>query len=80
MPITRSAAKAWRQSLTRKARNVSQKKTLKEVIKSYKKAPSAQLLASVFQKLDKAAKTNVIKKNTASRLKSRLSAKLVAKS
>ena len=66
--------------MTRKARNVSQKKTLKEAIKSYVKSPSAQLLASVFQKLDKAAKTNIIKKNTASRLKSRLSKKLAAKS
>lgn len=79
MPITRSAKKAWRQSLTRKARNVSQKKTLKEAVKAYKKTPSAQLLSVVFQKLDKAAKTNIIKKNTASRLKSRLSKKLVAK-
>ncbi len=79
MPITRSAKKAWRQSLTRRERNVSQKKTLKEAVKAYKKAPSAQLLSIVFQQLDKAAKVNVLKKNTASRLKSRLSAKLVAK-
>ncbi len=80
MPITRSAKKALRQSLSRKTRNVSQKKTLKEAVKAYKKAPSAQLLSVVFQQLDKAAKVNVLKKNTASRLKSRLSAKLAAKS
>lgn len=79
MPITRSAKKAWRQSITRRARNVSQKKTLKEAVKAYKKAPSAQLLSTVFKQLDKAAKVNVLKKNTASRLKSRLSKKLVAK-
>lgn len=80
MPITRSAKKALRQSVTRKAANTSKKKTLKEAVKAYKKAPSAQLLAVVFQQLDKAAKVNVIKKNTASRLKSRLSKKLNSKS
>ncbi|MEK7654058.1 MAG: 30S ribosomal protein S20 [Patescibacteria group bacterium] len=80
MPITHSAKKAWRQNITRRTRNVSQRKTLRGVIKEYKKAPRAELLAQVFQKLDKAAKTNLIKKNTASRLKSRLSKHLSAKS
>ncbi|MDP1719146.1 MAG: 30S ribosomal protein S20 [bacterium] len=80
MPITRSAKKAWRQSITRRASNNSKKKTLKEAVKAYKKAPSAELLSKVFQQLDKSAKVNVIKKNTASRLKSRLSKRLVAKS
>lgn len=73
MPITASAKKALRQNIKRRAVNVSRKKVLKEAIKSYKKAPSAELLSNVYQKLDKAAKTNVLKKNTASRLKSRLS-------
>lgn len=78
MPITASAKKAWRQNIKRRAVNVSKRKTLKEVIKNYKKLPSAELLSSVYQKLDKAAKTNILKKNTASRLKSRLS-KLLGK-
>lgn len=73
MPITRSAKKALRQNITRRARNQSKKKDLKEVLKTYKKSPSADQLAKVFQTLDKAAKVNLIKKNTASRLKSRLS-------
>ncbi len=72
MPITASAKKALRQNITRRAKNVSDKKAIKEAIKSYKKSPSAELLSVVYQKLDKAAKTNLIKKNTASRLKSRL--------
>ena len=54
--------------------NVSKKKSLKEVVKDFKKSPSAESLAKVFQTLDKSAKSGIIKKNTASRLKSRLSA------
>ncbi|OGY65696.1 MAG: 30S ribosomal protein S20 [Candidatus Harrisonbacteria bacterium RIFCSPLOWO2_01_FULL_44_18] len=73
MPITQSAKKALRQSLRRRARNITQKKALKEVVKAYKKSPSAENLSLVYKKLDKAAKTNLIKKNKASRLKSRLS-------
>lgn len=57
---------------------MSHKKDLKEAIKKYKKSPSAELLSLVYQKLDKSAKTNIIKKNSASRLKSRLSKLLVA--
>jgi small subunit ribosomal protein S20 len=79
MPITASAKKALRQNIARRARNVSQKRSLREVLKTYKKFPSAESLSKVFQSLDKAAKTNLIKKNTASRLKSRLSKLLSAK-
>ena len=73
MPITQSAKKALRQNIRRRARNVAQAKVLKETIKKYKKAPSAELLSQVYKKLDKAAKTNLIKRNKAARLKSRLS-------
>jgi ribosomal protein S20 len=76
MPITASAKKALRQSITRRARNMEGKKTLKEVLKAFKKSPTADQLAKVFQVLDKSAKRNIIKKNTASRLKGRLSAVL----
>lgn len=80
MPITASAKKALRQNIKHRAKNVAQKKTLKEAVKSYKKSPSAEALAKVFQSLDKAAKTGILKKNTASRLKSRLSVLLKTKS
>lgn len=83
MPNTKTAEKANRQNIRRKIRNVKQKDTLKETIKDYKKLVVAKKteaaekqLSVVFKKLDKAAKTNLIKKNKASRLKSRLSKKV----
>lgn len=83
MPNTKTAEKANRQNIRRKIRNVKQKDTLKETIKDYKKLVVAKKteaakkqLSVVFKKLDKAAKTNIIKKNKASRLKSRLSKKI----
>lgn len=84
MPITKSAEKALRQNIRRKKRNIQKKIDLKSVIKQFKKLvaekkkeESQKQLSQVFKKLDKAAKINLIKKNTASRLKSRLSKKLV---
>lgn len=85
MPITRSAKKAFRQSVTRRARNLVKKEAYKKAVKEFrsliagKKADAAKaMLPVVFQALDKAAKTKVIEKNKASRLKSRLS-KLLGK-
>lgn len=46
---------------------------LKTKIKKMRKSPSAKNLTIAFQALDKAAKRNIIHKNKASRLKSRLS-------
>ncbi len=83
MPVTRTAKKALRQNVRRRVRNVAQSVELKKILKSYKKLAeakkteeAAKLLPLVFQKLDKAAKTNLIKKNTANRLKSRLSKRI----
>ncbi len=80
MPITQSAKKALRQNVTRRARNLKRKKAVKDAIKAYrtlvsqKKIEEAkQLLPKVYQALDKTAKAGTIKKNRASRLKSRLS-------
>ncbi|MFH1392946.1 MAG: 30S ribosomal protein S20 [Patescibacteria group bacterium] len=79
MPITKSAQKALRQNKRRHIRNVKQSRSLKDEIKSLKKLAAAkdkkgagEALSKVYKALDKAAKTNLIKKNTASRLKSRL--------
>lgn len=79
MPITTSAQKALRQNKRRHARNVKQSRSLKDEIKELKKFVAAKdkkgamaILPKVYKALDKAAKTNLIKKNTASRLKSRL--------
>ena len=85
MPITASAKKALRQSKTRRVRNVARKNKYKGLVKEFKQAVSAKefdkaktLLPLVYQSLDKAAKTHAIKKNKASRLKSRLSKHLKA--
>lgn len=85
MPITKSAKKALRQSVTRRERNNAKKEAYKKGVKSFRKLVSdkktsdaATSLKTAFKALDKAAKSGVIKKNKASRLKSRL-AKALAK-
>ena len=79
MPITKSAKKALRQNVKRKARNLVYKKKMRNLIKkvrylvSKKKNEEAKkLLPKIYKALDKSAKVGVIKKNTASRKKSRL--------
>ena len=85
MPITKSAKKALRQSQKRRKRNLVYKKGIKEITKkiknlvSQKKTKEAKsLLPQLYKILDKAAKVGVIKKETASRKKSRLT-KLINK-
>jgi small subunit ribosomal protein S20 len=79
MPITKSAKKALRQNVRRRKTNIKRKTELKSVIKQYKKLIEAgqkqeakKYLSQVYKKLDKSAKVNLIKKNKAARLKSRL--------
>jgi len=79
MPITKSSKKALRQSLKRKSRNIQKKKKLKNLLKeiqnliSQKKIKEAkELLPQIYKALDKAAKSRLIKKNTADRKKSRI--------
>lgn len=88
MPITASAKKALRQSIRRKARNLTRSNAYKSAIKELKKLASAgqtdhteeakKLISKAYQAIDKAAKTGVIKRNKASRLKSSVT-KLFAK-
>lgn len=85
MPITKSAQKALRQSEGKKSLNRMYKKNMKDLLKEFyalvgqKKAEEAKkLLSKIYKILDKSAKINVIKKNTASRKKSRIT-KLVSK-
>lgn len=85
MSITQSAKKALRQNVRRRAKNLVYKKKMKDLIKKVrtlvleKKIEDAKkLLPQVYKILDKAAKVNVIKKNTAARKKSRIT-KLVNK-
>ena len=85
MAITKSAKKAARQSLTRKEHNSAYKNKIKVLVKqakllvSQKKNNDAKkILPEIYAILDKAAKVGVIKKNHASRHKSRLT-KLIDK-
>ncbi len=79
MPITRSAKKALRQSARRRDYNLLRKEAYKELVKKIKKTlrdnkpkDARDALPGLYAALDKAAKTNAIKKNKASRLKSRI--------
>ncbi|MEK7567686.1 MAG: 30S ribosomal protein S20 [Patescibacteria group bacterium] len=85
MAITSSAKKAIRVAKRRRVFNLRRKNTLRNAIKeikslinSGKKKEAEMALAKAYKALDKSAKTNLIKKGTASRRKSRL-AKAIAK-
>ena len=79
MAITKSAKKAIRQSAKRKAQNIVYKDKIKSLVKEArslvakkKLAEAKKLLPEIYKAFDKAAKVGVIKKNNASRKKSRL--------
>lgn len=79
MSITKGAEKANRQSQKKRIYNIRRKNVMSDVIKTVNKAVSAgdtnkakELLPKAYQAIDKAAKRGVIKDNTASRKKSRL--------
>ena len=78
MPITKSAQKAVRVSLRKKAFNDARKRAMKELIKKIEKLAktdktgAAKMLPGAFQAIDKSAQKGVIKKNNAARKKSRL--------
>lgn len=80
MPITRNAKKALRVADRKHAVNDRTKKVLKEGVKTVQKLAldkkwkeAKDALAKAYSAVDKAAKKGVIKKNTASRKKARLS-------
>lgn len=87
MPITQSAKKALRQSKRKRTTNVKYLTKIRVVIKQIKKLAQENkikdaqaLLPQAYQALDKAAKKDIIKKNAASRKKSRLTKSLSGKS
>lgn len=78
-PITKSAKKSLRQSERRRIKNRQEKEKLKKLLKEVKSliiqkevSEAKKLLPQVYRALDKAAKTGLIKKNTAARKKSRI--------
>lgn len=79
MPVLRSAKKRIRSSETKRVHNDSRRRAMRDYIKSFKKllvvkdVKGAQaMLPKIYKVIDKATKIGVIKKNTASRKKSRL--------
>ena len=80
MAITSSAKKAHRSSLKKRVFNVRRKRALTTATKATKKLivtdakAATASLSEAYKAIDKAAKRGIIKKNTASRKKSRLAA------
>lgn len=72
MPVTKQARKKLRQDLKREIRNRDLKSKFKKTLKSTRTSPTAKKLSEASKVIDKAAKKNVIHKNKAARLKSRL--------
>jgi len=78
LPQRKAGIKDLRQNRTRQMRNLDIKTALKKTIKKFlasieskNKSEAASNLKLVFKKLDKAAKRNILAKNTVSRRKSR---------
>jgi len=83
MAITKGAKKAIRSSDRKQVFNIRRKRTMLKVIKEIDKlliadkvSDAEKKLTEAYKAIDKAAKMNTIKKNNASRKKSRLSAKI----
>ena len=79
MPNTKSAAKELRKTKKRTQKNNRVKSNIKTLLKKIDKALAAsdkksvdELFKKVQSLLDKAAKSDILKKNTAGRKKSRL--------
>lgn len=73
MPVTKQAIKKVRQDRRKTIYNMKVKKAYKKLVSVFRKTPTPASLKLVYKTLDRAAKTNVIHKNKAARLKSRLS-------
>ncbi len=85
MANTRSAAKQARGALRRRARNRVQistvctsEKKIRALAKAGKQEEAAKLLSDFQSQIDRAAKTGVVHKNTASRHKARVAKLLKA--
>lgn len=83
MAITSSAKKAIRSSDKKRAYNLRRTRAIKDVTKQIEKLliegkidEAKKLLPTAYKNIDKAAKMNTLKKNTASRRKSALVKKI----
>ena len=73
MPILRNAKKALRVSHRKALHNRQVKSRLKTEMDKMIKSPSLEALKNVFSAIDKALKKNILHRNKAARLKSRMS-------
>lgn len=84
MPQRKCSVKSLKQSQKRRLHNLDIKTALRKTVKEYVEttktdpAKAAGLLSLAYKKLDKAAKRNVLHKNTASRRKASLAKLLKA--
>ena len=85
MAYTKNAKKANRVNKRRRVFNTRHKKSVKDAVKTTSKlivgkniADATKSLPELYKAIDKAAKHGTIKKNTASRMKSRITKRLQA--
>lgn len=83
MPNLANAKKALRQNVVRRERNDAVRneidtlrRQVRKLIQAKKPEDALKLLAALDKKLDKAVTKNILKKNTAARLKSRTTASI----
>jgi small subunit ribosomal protein S20 len=72
MPIIQSAKKALRQTKTRTIVNKAKKTAFRSSLREFKKKKDPAIIPLLYSMLDKMAKTGLIHKNKAARLKSNL--------
>ena len=72
MPILANAKKALRSSERKHVQNDLVRAKLRSIIKSFSINPAIENLSKVFSSIDKAVNKNLIHKNKAARMKSRV--------
>lgn len=73
MPITKGAIRKLRADKSKTRINAVVKRVFREAVSKMRRHPTLKNLVEVYRRLDRAAKSKVIHKNKADRLKSRLS-------
>lgn len=72
MPVIKSAIKKLKQDKKRQKQNENVEQTMTQAFKKALKGKSEKTVAFAFSAIDKAVKANIIHKNKAARLKSKL--------
>lgn len=73
MANIKSAKKRISVNTTKKNNNIPKKSSMKTAIKGALKNPSAESVSLAYKRIDKALASNIITKNKAARMKSRVS-------